>query len=56
MIIPLVVETPKKKAIHVRISLDKAHMLIPLLLMLRTAITIKFHRKKVTELRQEGFG
>lgn len=59
VIIPLVVETPKKKAITyqcMRISLDMAHMLIPLLLMLRIANTIKFHRKKVAELRQRGFG
>lgn len=49
----------KKKSnqlpVHVRISLDKAHMLIFLLVMLRTANTIQFHRKKVAELRQRGF-
>lgn len=38
------------------ISMDKAHMLTSLLLMLRTANTIKFHRKKVAELRQRDFG
>lgn len=49
----------KKKSnqlpVHVRISLDKAHMLIFLLVMLRTANTKQFQRKKVAELRQRGF-
>lgn len=42
--------------VHVRISLHMAHMLIPLLLMLRIANTIKFPRKNGAEMRQRGFG
>lgn len=49
VVIPLAVEVPKETDQlpgYVRISLGKAHMLIPALPMLRTANPIKFPRKK----------
>lgn len=59
VVIPLAVEVPKETDQlpgYVRISLAKAHMLIPALPMLRTANPIKCPRKKVACPRQRGFG